>query len=304
MTFDTADLKDRAQQLLEAYNNGSWGSGFIDDPGELARVYDRFVDTPNPDDFGQHTSSLLSAMERLAPAGFDTNTSDSKGKPVNGYANSVLDKVIAVGIEVDDWTGAAADAFFKWSTEWKTSISNQFAGVSVLRELLHAEAAIWQAAAEDLDNISKAAIQALAAADDQYDTGSGDLEVTLKVVGAIVAVAGAAPTGGGSLAILPTLGAGVTVASTGMDIAKGATTETKAVRGCCPRDMLSSLKEGLKKIEDEIKKGEDALRKAIQANIDEIDENWALFCKPAPSLASTSRADIGAYGGLGKASVS
>lgn len=216
-----ADLVSLQGKLMDRYNSGSWGSGFPDDPSRFGSCFDAFSDVPDPSQFGAYTADLLTTMKKLAPTGFDTGHTSSSGDPEEANGNSVLDLVSTAGIEAEDWTGMAADSFFTWSQGWKTGISNQFAAVGVLRELLNAEAAVWTAALEDLERLGNAAYDALEAADDQFDTGSGEISTTLKVVGAVVAVAGAVPTGGASLSIISAIGAGVTVASTGMDLYGG-----------------------------------------------------------------------------------
>ncbi|WP_210649521.1 hypothetical protein [Nocardioides sp. SYSU D00065] len=294
-----ADLMDLQGRLMDRYNSGSWGSGFPDDPSQFGSCFNNFADVPDPSQFGQHTDALLETMTLLAPTGFDTGTSDGSGNPVTGNANTALDQVSTAGIELDDWTGQAADGFFQWSQSWKTGISNQFAAAAVLRQLLHAEAAVWTAALEDLEKLGNDAYAALEAADDEFDTGAGEISTTLKVVGAVVAVAAAVPTGGASLSILAAVGAGVTVASTGMDVYAAGQTESKKFATCCPRDVLADLMDGVRRVEDAVRDAEDAIRAQLDTNLAEIDGNWDEFCQPPPTLTSVHRNHIAAYSGLG-----
>lgn len=188
---------------------------------------------------------------------------------------------------------------FAWSQSWKTGISNQFAAAGVLRELLHAEAAIWTAALDDLKALGDAAYDALEAADDQFDTGSGDISTTLKVVGAVVAVAAAVPTGGASLSILAAVGAGVTVASTGMDLYTAGGTASQSFPTCCPRAVLDALLEGVATVEESILNAETLINEQLTNNINEIEKNWDVFCQPAPTLTTVHRDHIAAYSGMG-----
>lgn len=293
------DLADLQGKLMSRYNAGSWGSGFPDDPSKFGSCFDGFTDVPDPSQFGSYTSDLLDTMKKLAPGGFDTRQRDETDNPIKANGNSVLDLVSTAGIEVEDWTGKGADSYFKWSQSWKTGISNQFAAVAVLRELLHAEAAIWTAALDDLKALGDAAYEALEAADDQFDCGAGDIKTTLTVVGAVVAVAGAVPTGGASLSILSVVGAGVGVASTGMDLYAGAQTASKNFATCCPRDVLDDLLDGVRQVESAVLDAETSIKEQLDNNINEIETNWAEFCYPAPTLTAVPRNHIGAYEGLG-----
>ena len=284
---------------MARYDSGSWGSGFPEDPSQFGSCFNDFTDVPDPADFGDYTTALLETLKKLAPGGFDTSTSDDSGQPVTANGNSVLDMVSTAGIELDDWTGQASDGFFTWSQSWKTGISNQFAAVSVLRQLLHAEAAIWTAALDDLKNLGEAAYEALEAADDQFDTGAGDITTTLMVVGAVVAVAAAVPTAGASLSILTAVGAGVTVASTGMDLYAGAQTDSQKFATCCPRDVLADLMDGVSKVRTAVRDAEQKIAEQLDTNNGVIDGAWSEFCQPPPTLTTVHRDHIGAYEGLG-----
>lgn len=293
-----ADLEALQSKLMARYDSGSWGQGFPDDPSAFGRVFQNFTDVPDPSEFGTHTSKLLSTMEKLAGSGFSTQTSH-EGKEVLGTANSVLDTMLAAGIEVEDWTGKASDTFFEWTTGWRTGISNQFAAAQVLRTLLHAEAAIWTAALDDLKRLGDAAHEALEAADDTMDTGSGDLKVTLQIVGALVAVGSAVPTGGASLSIMSAVGAGITVASTGMDLVQAGSTKTAQINACCPREILSSLQDAVREVEAQVLQAETEINTELDKNISVIADNWSKFCHPAPALASVPRNHIHAYDHMG-----
>lgn len=299
MAFDTSELTGRASELLSAQKAALEDHGDDCEPydipeSEITGVYDDFLDVPNPDNFGSWTDDLLTVMEKLAPAGFETGLSDETQS--TGVGNSVPDMVASAGDEVDEWTGKGADNFDIWATGWKTGISNQFNAAGVMRILLNAEGAVWEAAAKDLDEISEAATKAMKAV---TECNGDDVKLGLSIAGAVVGIAAAIPTGGASLSITAVAAAGIGVASTGMDVYEGATKEDKEISSCCPRCAMDDLKDGLTKIKDKIREGEEKIASNLTSVIATIDGAWSEYCYPAPALGTVPRKDIHSYEGMG-----
>ena len=227
MTFDVEESSGRAQELFEAARDAgdavhSPENGVSPEwsltEGEVAAVYDEFLDIPWPEDFGSMVQNLLEAMKMLATEGFRANKQgeDPIKAPLEP-GNNDLTGVSSAGIEVEDWTGKAADKLFlNYGQRFTPTASSLFEAYYLMRHAMNAEAAVWQTVREDLDALSKNATEQMRHVD---ESTADDWKNVLKVAGAVVAVAGAVPSGGASLSAVTVIGAGVTVTSTGMDLA-------------------------------------------------------------------------------------
>lgn len=297
MTFSEHDLPGRASDLLAAQKDALEDHGEdcdqYDIPSdEILGIYDDFASLPSPDNFGTYTDGLLTTMEKLATGGYSTGQTDGS----TGVASSVLDLTISAGDEVDDWTGKGADQFNIWTDGWKTGVSNQFAATVALRILLNAEAAVWTGVLKDLDDLSNAATKAMKAV---TECNGDDVTIALSVATAVVGIAAAIPTAGTSLSLVAVAGAGLGVASTGMQVYDAASKPEPKISSCCPRCCIDDVKDALKDIKTHTREAEEKIAKDLDKNINIINGAWSEFCKPAPALGSVPRKNVHGYDGLG-----
>jgi len=302
MTFDVADLPGRAQELNKAANDAAsdtfdpqigYAPNYVTSDDEVLGIYNDFLDAPAPEDFSWAAEGLLKAMRKLATSGFNANKQgDKPDHPNLEPGNNDLTGVDAAGVEVEDWTGDAADAFFlNYGEKFVPTASNQFCAYYVLRHAVNAEAAVWQTARDDLDKLSKDAIEQMRHV---ADSNQDDWTNALSVAGAVVAIGGAIPTAGATLSGWAVVGAGVTVASTGMGLAKKEEKKKDplALANGNPQEIIREVKRALGEIKKEIKSGEEEIKRVVEDAVNTIDGSWKEFCLPRPALADVPRKDI------------
>ncbi len=318
MTFDVAELPGRASELYQAAKeagetvrhpeNGVPPEWSLTE-GEVTAVYNDFLDIPAPEDFEMKVKNLLEAMQKLATEGFQANQyGEDPLKAPPEPANSDLTGVSSAGIEIDDWTGKAADSFFlNYGQNFVPTTSSLFQAYYLMRHALNAEAAVWQTVREDLDALSKNATEQMRHVD---ESTADDWKAILKVAGAAVAVAGAVPSGGASLSVVTVIGAGVTVSSTGMDLATEPDKKDKvkvatgtprelSLANDNPQTILNELVRALGEIKRDIKSAETQIGNAVQAAADAMANNWNSFCLPRPALADVPRGSVHSHDNMG-----
>lgn len=232
MTFDTSELKGRAEKLKqtaidktvdELIKVSSSGGGIppvgqIQDMAEkqyagVENIYDDFLSCPRPEDFAGACQQLNSVMENLAVSGWEKDPVG--GGTAAGSANSDLSGVATSGGYMADWTGDAASTYkANFADKFEGVTSNEFVTASVIRHAINAEAAVWQATCDDLDKLSADAQSRM---EEVNDRSPSDWAMELTVLGAVLAVVAAPVTGGTSLEIaFAVVGAGISVAATGV----------------------------------------------------------------------------------------
>lgn len=311
MTFYSYQLAQRTQDLLAAfevvmtkYEEAGPGSDWSDIRKEctdrINALYTDWLDLPDPASFGWYTDELLTAMGKLSPSTFATNTSGG-GASSTQAGNSHLSLVQSSGDLMQNWSGTGADTYNKrFADQFPQVTASQFAIYDIMRNSINAEAAVWQTTLDDLDHLSQQAIDAMEACSHK---SQGDWKNIVSVVGAVVAVAGAIPTGGASLGAFLTwdmAAAGVAVISTGMDVlgSEGGTDE-KGLANHTMWDVLDSVESRLKTIRGYIDAHESTIIAQVQSAISAIPgapyTGWII---PEPGWAAHP-GQVGSEGGLG-----
>lgn len=300
MTFDVSALPGRAEELYQAAEDAERQASMQKDgpppswvvSGDRVRaIYNDFLDIPSPDDFTTDTDNLLEAMRQLATEGFSATNAGEDAKTLEP-ANSDLAGVNAAGVEIEDWTGDAADAFFtNYGSKFTPTASNLFCAYFVLRHAVNAEAAVWQTAREDLDQLSKDATEQMRHV---RDSNQDDWTNALSVAGAVIAVGSAVPTGGASISGWAVASAGVTVASTGMGLyaGDGEKKDPMELANSNPDTIISEVERVLGEIKKKIKEGEAEINQAVANAVSSVTDQWQAFCLPRPALADVPRGDI------------
>ncbi|GGO78663.1 hypothetical protein [Nocardioides deserti] len=296
MTFDVGQLPARAADLKEAgvraaYREltrfGAGGGGGAaqmmqiaeDSMAGVENVYDRFLDVPDPADFAPKVEWLGNAMAKLATEG---HTSDpvTGSTAVSGH-NPNLTLVGGSGDYLSDWTGVAADSYKRgYGDRFAPTASSQYAAVSVLRNAINAEAAVWQGVREDLDKLSQEAIELMEGAGSK---GGAEWAAVLSITATVITVP---LTGGASAIALPAVAAGLSVASTGIGLATGGggePTELGLDAGSSDK-VISSLQTALTKLAEEIGAQELKISEALNQSSGVLDSQWDVFCLPQPAL--------------------
>lgn len=304
MTFDVSELPGRAQELKEAGINAAYkemtrfGGGGGDSGGAgygslyeaaekymegVENIYNDFLTIPAPEDFAQKTSWLVDAMGRVATEGH-TNDPVTGGSAVSGH-NPNLTLVGGSGDYLSDWTGDAADTYKKnYGDQFVPTASSQYAAVSVLLNAINAEAAVWQGVRDDLDALSKDAIDKMKEAGNK---GGAEWAAVLSIAAAVIAV----PLTGGAAAItIPAVAAGLSVAATGISLAsEGSEPDHLGLDAGSSDKVISSLEDALGKIKDKIIEQEDKIRSAMNGASGALDGDWSLFSLPMPAITQASQ---------------
>lgn len=328
MTFDVSALPGRAQELLTAYNNAmiemmaaAGGYGYVpptDDgtSSKILNIYSDFLSIPDPDQFGWITDNLLNAMQQVAA---DGTASSNTGDASITFSNKDLDGLKTSGDELSNWTGVAAKKFKSdYADVFPSMVHAHYASYLILRHAVAAEAAVWKTVRDDLDKLSNDAIHAMKHVNDCHP----NWKVILEVAGAVAAVALALPSGGTSLAVdaaatatvegitltaeasaaiaeggysaWTAVGAGVTVASTGMDVvgSGGGKTDEYGVDCGSPEQIISSLGKVLGKIKDYISSQEAKIVSDLLGLLGDIDSHQDTFLLPVPDLSHATKATV------------
>lgn len=274
LTQRTQDLQAALEKVIAKYEDAAPGSDWSDVRDDctdrISKLYTDWLDLPDPDSFGWYTDQLLTAMSNLTSAKFATGSSNSSQRTHNG--NDTLSLVQSSGDLMQNWSGQGADTYNKnFADKFPENTASQFAIYDIMRNSVNAEAAVWQTTLDDLDNLSSEAIDAM---EKCAHKSQGDWKNVISVVGAVVAVAGAIPTDGASLGAFLTwdmAAAGVTVASTGMDLlGDSGGTDEKGLANHTMWDVLDSVESRLKTIRSYIDTHEKAIVKQVKSAIDAI----------------------------------
>jgi hypothetical protein len=328
MTFDVSELPGRAQELLTAYHDAmmqmmaaAGAYGYVpptDDAtsATILTIYDDFLSIPDPDRFGWITDDLLTAMQVVAA---DGTSSSNTGDASITFANKDLDGLKTSGDELENWTGVAAKRFKSdYADVFPSMVHAHYSSYLILRHAVAAEAAVWKTVRDDLDKLSNDAIHAMRHVNDCHP----DWKVILEVAGAVAAIALALPSGGTSLAVdaaatatvegvtltaeasaaiagggynaWNAVTAGVTVASTGMDVvgAGGGQTDQYGVDCGSPEQIISSLGSVLGKIKSYITSQEAKIVSDLLGLLSDIDGHQDVFLLPVPDLSNATRAHV------------
>ena len=328
MTFDVSELPGRAQDLLTAYNNammemmasaGAYGYVPPTDDGtssKILNIYNDFLSIPDPDQFGWITDDLLNAMKQVAA---DGTSSSNTGDSSITFSNKDLDGLKTSGDELENWTGVAAKKFKSdYADVFPSMVHAHYSSYLILRHAVAAEAAVWKTVRDDLDKLSNDAIHAMKHVNDCHP----NWKVILEVAGAVAAIALALPSGGTSLAVdaaatasvegitltaeataaiseggynaWNAVTAGVTVASTGMDVvgSGGGKTDQYGVDCGSPDQIISSLGSVLGKIKDYIKSQEAKIVADLLGLLSDIDSHKDVFLLPVPDLANATKSKV------------
>lgn len=297
MTFDVAQLPGRARELKEAGIDAAYRemtrfggdeSGSLYGAAEqymegVEHIYDDFVDMPSPEDFASRVDWLTQAMAKLATEG---HTSD----PVTGAAavsshNPNLARIGSSGDLLDDWTGDAAQAYNEnYADQFVPTASSQYAAVSVLRSAINAEAAVWQAARDDLDKLSSQAIDYMK---DAGNKGGAEWAAVLSIAAAVITIP---LTGGVSAAAIPAVAAGLSVAATGIGLAQEeGTPDSLGLDAGSSDKVIESLQKALGRLRDRLIEQEAKISSTLDQAAGVLDGDWDLFCLPIPGIAQAQQ---------------
>lgn len=305
MTFDVGELAGRAGQLkqlaidkfVEACTRAAAGApgGYVPVGqyqqyaekmfADVDSIYDDFLDCPAPEDFAHLTDNLGRAMSQLAVSGYDK---DPVGNGSSfGAANPDLAGVLSSGDYMADWTGDAATTYkTNFADRFEPVTSNQFILTSVVRNALNAEAAIWQTVRDDLDKLSKDALDKM---EECGHKSPSDWSMVLTIAGAVVAIAAVPLTGGTSLELgLAAVGAGLGVAATGMGGSGGEPDELDLQTGS-PQAIVDSLRDVLGRIKGYVTEHENTIWDTMSQTATDVDSGWELVCLPRPALADAGQ---------------
>jgi hypothetical protein len=306
MAFNPAtDLPSRERELIrvmkeavDEYLEGTTGASRAADSikrdleQEITGIYNPFLDIPDPADFATEVMNLGKALEQLTPYGYNEKQKDSGGHPVNHSANTTLQQVSSTGDHIQDWTGDAASAFKdEYGDKFVPVMGSQFNAYYVTRHAINAEAAVWQTAREDLDELSKDAIDQMRHVN---DSTKDDWEAGLKVAAAVVGIAGAVATS--PISSWAAVGAGVAVAVTGVEVVgKSGESKKEPLNNASPGAIVESLQAALGKIKTEIYNNELEIRNAVSGSLKAINDAPHDFLLKRPKLADAPH-DSGIFG--------
>ncbi|GAB3775486.1 hypothetical protein FB382_004148 [Nocardioides ginsengisegetis] len=296
MTFDVGQLPGRAAELKQAgidaayremtrFGAGGQGGGYSSLYAAAEKymegvesIYDDFLDIPAPEDFAGQVQSLASAMGKLATEG-QTNDPVTNSQSVSGH-NPNLSKIGSSGDLLDSWTGDAAFTYNRnFADAFEPTASSQYAAVSVLRNAINAEAAVWAGVRDDLDRLSQDAIEVMKEAGNK---GGNDWAAVLSIAAAVIAVP---VTGGASAIAIPAVAAGLSIAATGISAASGGSgPDELGLDGGSSDKVISSLQKALTRIKEHIVTGEQEIVNAMNGSCSALDDNWRVFCLPEPAI--------------------
>jgi hypothetical protein len=267
------------------------------DRDEIMDIYNDFLDIPAPEDFSTVTDDLGVAMQMLTTEGM----SSAKGLQ---FANKNLNEVQTVATKLEDWSGQAAQNFHRnYGANFEDTASNQYETYYLLRHAINAEAAVWQTVRDDLDKLSKEAIEQMQHVN---DSNQDDWKAVLSVAGAVIAIGAAVPTAGTSVGAWSVAAAGVAVLGAHQTLTEEDKDKGKKdkldLANSSPRQVIDEVNRALNEIKKRITSAEDEIRDKVRSAVQIVDKHgtgWKEICLPRPTLAEVGRGDLNDREGTG-----
>lgn len=272
-------------------------SGFADIPS----LFEPFTMMPDPASFGGLIDEVVSAAGSLS-------YSDKMGDPVTGHTYLAKRSLVRIGATesyLEQWTGAAADAFrADFVDTFPALVMNQFVACAILRGALDAQRALWVSAREHID---KVAHDTLAALDNMDHCGQNKWTMTWTIVASVAAVAAVPISAGTSV-----LGAGATLATATTVTAVGAAGQVAAAHQVAPPKetayhgetaevVIEQMRHGVNEAISEIQQGEQTIAAALRNMHATMASARDLFVAPRPKLLDALPGNVFDDGYLGRA---
>lgn len=215
----------------------------------LDGVFEPFSSLPEPGGFDGYLTELGSAMEKLATGSGEDPISRL---PMN--ENVDLLEINSIAGELTEWEGDAMESFRDHvQTPFPGVVNNLYNATTVLYGAVEAEKAVWTAARNDLRTIEE---KAISSAEKFCTTGASQASFFITVAGAVVAVALAPVTGGGSLAV------GVAAVAGAFSITSSAVSTDWDIE--TPEEAVSAIKNSVELLKGAIEDGEKKIQKALR----------------------------------------
>lgn len=237
-----------AQAIKTALREAGCGSSVHEDAiGSVDGLLAPFAGMPDASEFDDTIADLELALAKLSSG--EVSEDVITKLPVS--VNMELLKMGAVTGELTEWKGDAMESFRdNVQTMFPGVVKNLYNATAVLHGAVTAEQALWTAARADVEKICQ---QIISSADKFCETGgNGSASFFITVVGSVVGVVLAVPTGGASVAAV----AGVfAVAGAGASMSWDVGTIEQAV---------DQLRESLQVVKDTITEKEEMIRTALE----------------------------------------
>lgn len=214
-------------------------------------IFEPFATLPEPSSFDDSLEKIKAALEKLCPGGASEDPITKL--PMN--QNVDLLEINSVAGELTEWEGDSMESFRdNVQTPFPGVVHNLYIATTVLYGAIEAEKALWTAVREDIKTIGE---KAVSAADKFCETGASQAAFWITCAGAVVAVALAPVTGGGSAAVYVAAVAGAfSAASQGVPADWNIDT---------PEEAVSAMKDACETVKKEIKAGETKIQQALRS---------------------------------------
>lgn len=198
----------------------------------------------------------------------------------------VTEKMDTVKGDLRDWQGTAAEAFVEnYLTPFPKTVTNQVEVVVELHAAIQASKEILDRARKDAIATADTTIAALNRAMEIED--KNDDARTWAIIGAVVAVAAAIPTGGASFSFY-TLGLGLAAGGAGIAAAE---IGTRSITGTDPNTILEQMNDSLGQLDSGMTQEEDILAELLHKDAGIIDEKMDKILPARPAIADDPNSD-------------
>lgn len=278
-----ATMKDRIEELVDLYveKYKEVHKNWTDGGGPLGEINPDDSDEPDPD-----TTDIESVVEALASG--DPDASDGLIQCLDRVAvdlgtGGVEQEVNAIQGRAEDWTGAAAVAFYDYLTDAQIAVANQLDMVQALNVMQQAQRDVILAARDDALKVLDGAIELLK----NIETESDGVSFLLTVLGALALIAG-------TLAAPATAGTTLSLTGIGISAINGASAaaEVKVKNGGDPEAVFTSVAPALEEILDSTESELEKVEKGLKGIVHKVETNWQKVVPKVPDLGKDSDLDL------------
>lgn len=264
----------------------------------VQNIFYPFSRIPNPSSYDSAIEDLRAAMARLSRGehltvkGGDQDAESDINKD-SIAPNEDLDNLInSSPRKLNSWHGEAADKFKdNFLDHLSTTASHHFLSLSILKNALEADRAVWSATLKDINKIGEDTKDAL---DNLTSKNKNDLEFALSVITALTGILTVGISSGAGL-VLTTISVAT---STADDADNGA--GLSGSQGGSASKIIRSMESAIKTLTEKVQDQQTDIANALTQSNDKLNDSKSSVYLPRPKLTELDDDELISNKGLGE----